>query len=188
MNTMLRTIITATLVAMALPAAAESVPATNYSDLWDNSTPVPGACPGNESGWGITFAQHADSRVEAVWYTYDPRSADPNTPGNFRPLWLVMPVGSWTSPTQYSGDMFVTLGTPFFQAWNAAAFGAVKVGTFVFNFNSSSAGTFQYTVAPAASDVANSASPAFNMPPRSSPTPTAPATRWARAIPSRPRA
>jgi hypothetical protein len=163
MNTMFRAFIAASLAAMALPAVAESVPATNYSDLWDNSTPVAGACPGNESGWGITFTQHADNRVEAVWYTYDPRAADGSS-GNFKPLWLVMPVGSWTSPTQYSGDMFVTLGTPFFQAWNAGAFGAVKVGTFIFDFSSSSAGTFRYTVAPAGADVANSASPAFNLP------------------------
>jgi hypothetical protein len=164
MNTMLRSFLACSIAITALPVAAESTPATNFSDLWDNSTPVVGACPGNESGWGITFTQHTDNQVEAVWYTYDPRSADPTSPGNFKPLWLVMPGGTWTSPTQFSGDMYVTLGTPFFQPWVATALGVTKVGTFVFNFNSSSAGTFQYTVAPAAADVGNSASPAFNMP------------------------
>jgi len=165
MNTMLRPFIACALAA-ALPAAAASTPATNYTDLWDNSA-TPGtsfSCPGGESGWGITFTQHADNQVEAVWYTYDPRAADPSSPGNFKPLWIVMPVGSWTSPTQYSGDMYVTLGTPFSQPWNASAFGATKIGTFVFNFTSSSAGTFQYTVAPAGADTANPASAAFNMP------------------------
>ena len=160
---MRRTFIACALAA-ALPAAAASTPATNYTDLWDNSTPVPGACPGTESGWGITFTQHTDNQVEAVWYTYDPRSPDSSSPGNFKPLWIVMPVGSWTSPTQYSGDMYVTLGTPYFQAWNALAFGATKVGTFVFNFSSSTVGTFTYNVAPAAADAGNSASPAFNLP------------------------
>jgi len=158
------TALIASLIAGAvLPAAAASTPATNYTDLWDNSAaPGTSACPGGESGWGITFTQHSDNQVEAVWYTYDPRAADPSSPGNFKPLWLVMPVGSWTSPTQYSGDMYVTLGTPFSQPWNAAAFGAVKVGTFVFNFSSSSVGTFTYNVAP--TDSSNSSSAAFNLP------------------------
>ena len=161
MNTIRRSFIAFTLAA-ALPATAASTPATNYTDLWDNSaTPGTSPCPGGESGWGITFSQHSDNQVEAVWYTYDPRSPD-STSGNFKPLWLVMPVGSWTSPTQYSGDMYVTLGTPFSQPWNAAAFGAVKVGTFVFNFSSSSVGTFTYNVAP--TDSGNSSSPAFNLP------------------------
>src|SRR5690349_11166128 len=94
-------------VAAALPAVAESTPATNYTDLWDNSaTPGTSPCPGGESGWGITFTQHGDGRVEAVWYTYDPRAADPSSPGNFKPLWLVMPDGTWTSPTQLSGNLY----------------------------------------------------------------------------------
>ena len=162
MNTIRRAFIAFALAA-ALPAAAASTPATNYTDLWDNSAP-PGTtpCPGGESGWGITFTQHSDNQVEAVWYTYDPRSPDSSSPGNFKPLWIVMPVGSWTSPTQYSGDMYVTLGTPFSQPWNSGAFGAVRVGTFVFNFSSSGVGTFTYNVAP--TDSCNSASPAFNLP------------------------
>lgn len=162
---MVRVLFASALVAAALPSAAASTPATNYTDLWDNSAaPGTGACPGGESGWGITFTQHSDNQVEAVWYTYDPRSPDSSSPGNFKPLWIVMPVGSWTSPTQYAGDMYVTLGTPFSQTWNAGAFGATKVGTFVFDFSSSTVGTFTYNVAPAAADAANSASPAFNLP------------------------
>jgi len=39
----------AALLALALPAAAQSVPAANYSDMWWN--------PG-ESGWGISITQH----------------------------------------------------------------------------------------------------------------------------------
>jgi len=165
---MIRAFIASALTAAALPAAA-STPATNYTDLWDNSA-APGATASTwlSACWVKVMphplSPHADNQVEAVWYTYDPRSPDATSPGNFKPLWIVMPVGSWTSPTQYSGDMYVTLGTPFFQGWNAAAFGATKVGTFVFNFSASNVGTFSYTVAPASADVANSASPAFNLP------------------------
>ena len=166
---MIRRMFATALLAAALPAAAQSVPATNYTDLWDNSAaPGAGPCPGGESGWGITFTQHTSNQVEAVWYTYDPRQADSTTAGNFKPLWIVMPGGTWTTPTTFAGDLYVTLGTPFGQAW---AFGGsnpplpvTKVGTFTFSFTSSSVGTFQYNVAPAAANVSNSSDPAFNMP------------------------
>ena len=136
---MIRRFLAVALAAAALPAAAQSVPAANYSDIWFNPS---------ESGWGVTFTQHSDNAVEAVWYTYDPRAADPNSTGNFKPLWIVMPGGTWTSPTQFTGDVYVTLGTPFSQAWNPSALGVSKVGTFTFNFSSASAATFQYNIAP----------------------------------------
>ena len=69
------------LLCLGLPAAAQSVPAANYSDMWWNPA---------ESGWGISIAQHASTnQVFAVWYTYDPR--EPASSGRFKPLWLVMP-------------------------------------------------------------------------------------------------
>jgi hypothetical protein len=150
---MTRRFFLAAVVAVAVPAGAASVPATNYTDLWDNSrdpSTATAACPGGESGWGITFTQHTSNQVEAVWYTYDPRAPDASSPGNFKPLWLVMPVGSWTSPTVYSGNMYVTLGTPFSQPWafTPATLPLTMVGTFTFTFTSSSTGTFQYNVAP----------------------------------------
>ena len=40
------------LLALALPALGQSVPAANYTDMWWNPS---------ESGWGISFAQHAGS-------------------------------------------------------------------------------------------------------------------------------
>jgi hypothetical protein len=155
---MIRRFAVASLLVLALPAAAQSVPAINYTDLWDNSA--------TESGWGITFTQHPDSKVEAVWYTYDPRVSDPGSPGNFKPLWIVMPGGTWLSPTQLRGDALVTLGTPFSQPW---AFNPVtnplpvtKVGTFTFTFTTSSTGTFQYDIAPPAGLA--STDPAFGLP------------------------
>jgi hypothetical protein len=65
---MIRRFAIASLLALALPAAAQVVPAANYSDIWYNAS---------ESGWGVTFTQHAANTVEAVWYTYDPREPDP---------------------------------------------------------------------------------------------------------------
>ena len=150
---MIRRFAIASLLALALPAAAQVVPATNYSDIWYNPS---------ESGWGVTFTQHAANTVEAVWYTYDPREPDPASAGNFKPLWLVMPGGTWTSPTSITGDVYVTLGTPFSQAWNPNALGVSKVGTFTFSFSGSSNATFTYNIS-VPSGLASS-DPAFGLP------------------------
>jgi hypothetical protein len=151
---MIRKTLAAMLLALAFPAAAQSVPAANYSDIWWNP---------NESGWGVTFTQHpTTNQVFAVWYTYDPRAADAASPGNFKPLWLVMPGGQWTTPTHLVGDVYVTVGTPFAQNWNTASIVATKVGSFNFDFASSSAGTFAYAIAAPGGLAAND--PAFGMP------------------------
>jgi hypothetical protein len=151
---MIRKLLAASLTLLTLPAAAQSVPAANYSDIWWNP---------DESGWGVTFTQHPTSnQVFAVWYTYDPRAADPASPGNFKPLWLVMPGGQWTTPTHLRGDVYVTVGTPFAQSWNTGSIHATKVGTFNFDFTSTGTGSFAYEVA-APTGLA-SADPAFGIP------------------------
>jgi hypothetical protein len=164
---MIHRMLAAMFLIAAFPVAAQSTPATNYSDLWDNSAaPGTGPCPGGESGWGVTFTQHTSNQVEAVWYTYDPRQPDSSSSGNFKPLWFVMPGGTWTSPTVFSGDMYVTQGTPFGQVWsyggNNPPLPVTKVGSFTFTFTSSGVGTFQYNVAPP-SGLASS-DPAFGLP------------------------
>ena len=94
---MLRALTTAAFLALALPAAGQSAPAANYTDMWWNPS---------ESGWGISFAQHSSSQVFAVWYTYDPRERTPS--GRAKPLWFVVPGGTWTSPTRFTGTAYVT--------------------------------------------------------------------------------
>lgn len=151
---MIRTFIASALVALAFPVLAQSVPAANYSDIWYNP---------NESGWGVTFTQHpSTNQVFAVWYTYDPRAVDSSSPGNFKPLWIVMPGGNWTSPTSLRGNVYVTNGPPFAQAFDPNAVHATAVGTFTFTFSSASTGTFAYNIAPP-SGLA-SADPAFGLP------------------------
>jgi hypothetical protein len=77
---MIRRLLLVLLLSLALPAAAQAVPATDYTDMWWNAS---------ESGWGVSFVQHPSDQVYAVWYTYDPREPDPAT-GQFKPLWIVM--------------------------------------------------------------------------------------------------
>jgi len=144
----LRLALAALAAAAFLPAAAQVKPARDYTDLWWNPA---------ESGWGISIRQKppADGAVDAlfaVWYTYDPRAADPASPagaGNV-PIWLVMPGGDWTSPTTYAGRIYVVAATPFPQAWNPAAHALQEVGTYRFQFTDAGHGVFTYSLAPPA--------------------------------------
>ena len=146
---MIRTLLATALVAVAFPAAAQSVPAANYTDMWWNPA---------ESGWGISFAQHTGThQVFAVWYTYDPREL---AGSQHRPLWLVMPGGTWVSPTRLTGTAYVTNGMPFNQPGSNPV--NTPVGTFTFNFNDASHGTFAYNIAPPAGLAPGD--PAFNLP------------------------
>lgn len=135
-----RAFLAAALGTLVLPAFAQVVPAANYTDLWF----LP-----SESGWGVSFTQHAGTnQVYAVWYTYDPRQADPANPGRYKPLWVVMPGGTWTTPTSIQGTAYVSSGAPFFQGGSNTHL--TPVGTFSFSFSDSSNGTFSYTIAPPA--------------------------------------
>ena len=141
----------ATLLACAaLSAQAQSTPAANFTDMWWNPA---------ESGWGISFTQHASTnQVFAVWYTYDPR--EQGAGGQDKPLWIVMPGGTWTSPNSITGTAYVATGVPFNQGGSNPRNN--PVGSFTFTFTNASNGVFSYTIAPppglAQSD------PAFNLP------------------------
>jgi hypothetical protein len=150
---MFRRFLACALLAFAIPAAAQSVPATNYSDMWY----LPA-----ESGWGLSFVQHTGTnRVYAVWYTYDPREPDATVAGNFRPLWVVLAGGgTWTSPTSFTGPVYVTNGLPFNQSGSNTKVN--PVGTFTFNFADASNGTFTYNIAAPAG--IPSTDPAFGLP------------------------
>lgn len=148
---MIRRMLAALATAAALPAAAQAIPAANYTDLWWNP---------NENGWGLTITQHSSNRIWAIWYTYDPRQQDPSGGGAYKPLWINMPGGTWTSPTALTGDVFVLNGTPFSQSGSSRT--QTRVGTFTFNFSSASAGTFSYDISPP-SGLASS-DPAFGLP------------------------
>jgi hypothetical protein len=147
---MLRRFLAILAFSIALPAAAQSTPASNYTDMWWNAS---------ESGWGISFTQHAGTnQVYAVWFTYDPRELDAS--GQHKPLWIVMPGGSWTSPSTLTGQVYVLNGTPFNQSGSNRSIN--PVGTFTFNFSTSTSGTFAYNIAAPAG--IPSTDPAFGLP------------------------
>jgi hypothetical protein len=150
----MRKLLIAALVAATLPAAAQSVPNANYTDMWWNPS---------ESGWGISFMQHTGSnQAYATWYTYDARQFDAAS-GQYKPLWIVMPGGTWTSPNRITGDAFVLNGTPYNQSGTNKKI--TRVGTFSLTFSDASNGTFQYDIAPPSGLATND--PAYNLPPMS---------------------
>jgi hypothetical protein len=130
----MRVAFAAGLLALGLPAAAQSVPAANFTDMWWNPS---------ESGWGVSIVQHPSHQLYAVWYTYDPRELE--STGQHKPLWVVMSGGTWTSPTSVTGTAYVTNGVPFNQSGGKTAQSAV--GTFTFNFSDANHGTFIYSIA-----------------------------------------
>jgi len=98
------------------PPPGPPVPAFNYGDLWYNP---------NESGWGFNIVQHGTGTLFCVMFTY----AAPDVP-----TWYVVPGGTWTSSTTFTGDVYQVIGTaanlPFVSAT------ATKVGTATLLFTS----------------------------------------------------
>jgi lysyl endopeptidase len=115
--------------ALAPYLAASAAPAFNVTDLWWN--------PG-ESGWGLNLIQHPSRIVFGVWYTYG---------ADGKRTWFVMPNGSWTNSTTYTGPLFQTAGPPYSTAtFDPARVQSRQVGTATLTFSNASNGTFAYSV------------------------------------------
>lgn len=119
------------LAALLLPCLAH---AANYSDMWFNP---------NESGWGVTIADH-ETNLFAVWYAYD-------TDGS--PTWFTVPGGTFNANhTYFVGDVYRTTGPAFSGPFDPSAVKTTKVGTASFDFapgGASGTALFSYTVGPA---------------------------------------
>lgn len=133
----MRFFLAAAACAASLQASAQAVPNANYSDMWW----VP-----SESGWGISFIQHASNQAFATLYHYDPLTPEPATAdgGDFKSLWIFMPGGTWTSPTRFTGSVYITSGVPFSQSGSNTV--TAQVGTFTFNFTDLNNATFTYSI------------------------------------------
>ena len=140
-SSLLSTVLGALVFTLATNAAAQSAPAYNVTDMWWNPA---------ESGWAVSLQQStATNQVYALFHHYDPREPEPATaaPNDFKPIWVVMTGGSWTTPTRFVGDAFVTNGTAYSQPWVAGSFRGTRVGRFTINFTSSRTGTLTYDLA-----------------------------------------
>jgi len=111
--------------------APDAAPATNYQDLWWNSS---------ESGWGLSINQQYRT-LFAVWYAYG---------SDGRPMWYVMPGGSWTNANTYSGTVYRTSSAPtaFLEggSLNPGTVTRTVAGSMSITFTSSSTATMGYSI------------------------------------------
>ncbi len=108
------------------PPPPPTAPQFNYSDLWFNP---------DESGWGFNNIQHASNNIFGVMFTYDA----PN-----RPMWFVLPGGTWNNSTQFSGALYRVTGSPGDAPFKGGD--VVQVGTATLDFSDASHATITYTV------------------------------------------
>ncbi len=111
------------------PYLATSVaPAYDYTDLWWNPS---------ESGWGLNLVQHPTKVIFGVWYTYESDGTR---------IWYIIPNGSWTSPTTYTGPLYVTSGPGYTKSFDTNQVQVRQVGTATLSFASQATGTFSYSI------------------------------------------
>jgi hypothetical protein len=112
----------------AVRARSPSEPIGNHTDLWWDPA---------ESGWGIGITHHGSNKIFAVWYAYgDDR----------KPIWYVLPDGTWTSPTEYRGTAYRTSGPPFIpcsdplkqSCFDASSVNTTPVGSMTLSFHPNS--------------------------------------------------
>jgi len=103
--------------------------ATNYSDLWWNSS---------EPGWGLTLAHQGDV-IFALWYTYGSAGRDQWVSASSL---VRQPDGSYQGELQRPAS-----GTPLAQIVGpATTFPVPTVGTAILRFMNGEQGTFEYTL------------------------------------------
>jgi hypothetical protein len=89
---------------------------TDRTDLWFNPA---------ESGWGLALAQHGNN-IFGVWYAYD-------TDG--QPLWFVLPGGTFSGSSSFSGNLYRTTGPYFGNAsFDPSAVRVTLAGTVTLSF------------------------------------------------------
>jgi cytochrome c553 len=108
------------------PPPPSTTPLFDYTDLWWNPS---------ESGWGFNIIQHSSSNIFGVIYTYDA----PN-----RPMWYVLPGGTWTSSATFTGKLYRVTGSPGSMAFRPGE--VTEVGTATLLFNGANNANLTYSV------------------------------------------
>ena len=101
----------------------------NYQDLWWSGL--------QENGWGLSITQHRDALFSEL-YVYDSQG---------RPLWVVMPSGSWDAGfTTFTGPLYIPAGS-WFGAYDVTRHSTgTPVGSASIRFTGHGNGTLTYTI------------------------------------------
>jgi hypothetical protein len=109
-------------------AVAAGGPA-NYQDLWWAGS--------QENGWGMSITQHG-AMIFAAMYIDDEQG---------RPLWVVMPGGSWNpSFTAFSGALYIPTGSWFGNYDASRLVAGAPVGAATLTFTGPATATLDYTI------------------------------------------
>jgi hypothetical protein len=96
-----------------------SEPIANHTDLWW----VP-----SESGWGLGIFHHPSQQIFGTLFIYGADS---------KPVWYVLPGGTFTEATRFRGTMYKTTGPYFGGAFNPGAVGVTQAGSAEIFFDAS---------------------------------------------------
>jgi hypothetical protein len=75
--------------------------------------------------------------IFGVWFTYDAQG---------KRTWFVLPSGTWTTPTTYSGSLYATAGPNITETFDASRVHVTPVGSATLTFADADSGTFAFTV------------------------------------------
>jgi len=92
-------------------------PAINYSGIWWNP---------DESGWGLNLIQHGSGVIFATWFVYG---------ADGKPVWYVVPDGTWSSVRDYIGPVYRTTGPVPGSSFDPSKVSVTRVGTAHLYFN-----------------------------------------------------
>jgi cytochrome c553 len=114
----------------SLTSAPPPVPAFDYTDLWWNPA---------EDGWGFNIMQHSQTHIIfGVMYTYDT---------DRKPVWFVLPGGTWTTATQFIGNWYRVSGPAYNGVFDPAKVHVGNpVGSVQLNFTDASHASFSFSV------------------------------------------
>ena len=85
----------------------------------------------DEPGWALAITQPESGRLFALWFTYVPVTvAVPfATAAQTAATWYMLPSGNWTSPTEFSGQLYTAVGPPANLPFNPSSVAVNRVGT-----------------------------------------------------------
>jgi len=111
----------------ALASSGPIVPTLNYTDMWWGGE--------SESGWGFNVFQHASNNIFGIMYTYDETG---------KRVWFLLPGGTWTTPTTFTGTWYRSAGPPYSAAFKPNE--VLNVGTATIVFQSANDATLTFSV------------------------------------------